>query len=60
MNITKRKSLYRNAQKILLEEEVGIAPLFFNTQIILNKPWIKNFEFNSMDLVFCEKISVGL
>ncbi|MBI3591069.1 MAG: peptide ABC transporter substrate-binding protein [Candidatus Melainabacteria bacterium] len=60
LDLGERQSLYRHAQKILLEEEIAIAPLFFNTQILLNKPWVKNFEFNSMDLVFCEKISVAL
>ena len=58
LNNETRKSLYKTAQKILLMEDIAIAPLFFNTQIVLNKPWVKNFEFNSMDLLFCQKISV--
>lgn len=58
LDLNKRQKLYKEAQKILLEDEIAIAPLFFNTQIILNKPWVKNFEFNPMDLVFCEEISV--
>ena len=59
LDINKRKMLYKKAQKILLEEETVIAPLFFNTQILLNKPWVKNFEFNQMDLIFCDQIGVG-
>ena len=58
LDLKKRQGLYKKAQKILLEEDVAIAPLFFNTQIILNKPWVQNFEFNSLDVVFCEKIAV--
>lgn len=54
-----RKSLYKKAQRILLEEDVAIAPLFFDSQVLLNKPWVHNVEFNSMDLLFCEKIVVG-
>ena len=50
--------LYEKAQKILLMDEVVIAPLFFNTQILMNKPWVKGFQFNSMDVVFCENIEV--
>ena len=59
LDIEERKKLYRKAQEILLEKEIAIAPLFFNTQVLLKKPWVKNFEFNSMDLLFCEEISLG-
>lgn len=58
IDIKERQSLYRKAQKILLEEDVVIAPLFFNSQVLLNKPWVQNFEFNLMDLIFCEKVTV--
>ena len=58
LNPPERKSLYKQAQKILLEEDVAIAQLFFNTQILLNKPWVKGFKFNAMDLIFCEEIAV--
>lgn len=58
LDLNTRQSMYKKAQKILLEDDVAIAPLFFNTQILLNKPWVKNFEFNSMDVVFCEKMAV--
>lgn len=59
LDIAKRKDLYRRAQKLLLVDEVAISPLFFNTQIFLNKPWVKNMEVNAMDLVFCEKMEVS-
>lgn len=58
LDMKERQHLYKKAQKMLLEEDVVIAPLFFNTQILLNKPWVHNFEFNAMDLVFCENIIV--
>ncbi len=60
LNLKERQSLYKEAQKILLEEDVAIAPLIFNTQTIVNKPWVKNFELNPMDLVFYEEVRVGL
>lgn len=59
LDLRTRQMLYRKAQKILLVDEVAIAPLFFNSQTLLNKPWVKNFEFNAMDLLFCEKIKVA-
>ncbi len=58
LDLQERKSMYKKTQQILLEEEVAIAPLFFNSQILLSKPWVKNIEFNSMDLLFCEEIAV--
>lgn len=58
LNLNERKSLYKKAQRILLEEKIAIAPLFFNTQVLLNKPWVRNFVFNSMDLIFCENIRI--
>ena len=58
LNLLKRQSLYKKAQEILLRDEVAIAPLFFNTQVLLKKPWVKNFQFNPMDLIFCEEIIV--
>lgn len=58
LNLSQRQLLYKEAQKILLEKDVAIAPLFFNTQILLTKPWVKNFKFNAMDLIFCEEIDV--
>lgn len=58
LDLSSRKALYKKAQKILLEEDIAIAPLFFDSQVLLNKPWVKNFEFNAMDLLFYEKISI--
>ena len=58
LDLKKRQLFYKKAEKVLLEEEVVLAPLFFNTQVLLTKPWVKNLEFNSMDLIFCEKILV--
>ena len=58
LDLNVRKSLYKKAQKILLEEDVAIVPLLFNTQVLLNKPWIKNFQFNAMDLVYFDQITI--
>ena len=59
LDLNTRKSLYKKAQKLLLEDEIAIAPIFFDTQVLLTKPWVNNFEFNPMDLVFWDKVSVG-
>lgn len=44
-----RKALYTAAQKILLEEEVVIVPLFYASHQALVKPWIRGVTLNSLD-----------
>ncbi|MFH1609300.1 MAG: peptide ABC transporter substrate-binding protein [Candidatus Bipolaricaulota bacterium] len=35
-----RKDLYFEAERLLVEEIVGLAPIYYYTQIVLNKPWL--------------------
>ncbi len=37
----KRKELYRRAEKILVNVEAGIAPIYDYTQVLLVKPYLK-------------------
>jgi oligopeptide transport system substrate-binding protein len=46
-----RKHLYQKAEKILLNEETAIVPLFVNTQMILCKNNIEGLNINPMDIV---------
>jgi oligopeptide transport system substrate-binding protein len=36
----RRKELYREAERILVEEEAAYAPIYYYTDISLNKPWL--------------------
>jgi len=36
----KRKELYREAERLLIEEETVIAPIYHYTRIIMTKPWV--------------------
>jgi len=36
----KRKELYREAERILVEEEAAYAPIYYYTRVVLNKPWL--------------------
>lgn len=53
-----RAKLYEEAQKILLERECVIAPLFFSTLTRLVSPRIVGLNFNVMDILYLEKIRV--
>lgn len=50
-NLMRRIELYNEAQKILLEEEVPIIPLFFTTNNYLVHPCVKNFNPGPLDII---------
>jgi oligopeptide transport system substrate-binding protein len=42
----KRKEIYREAERILIEEETAIAPIYHYTFITMSKPWVTE-RYNS-------------
>lgn len=42
---TKRQQLYQQAEKILVETEAAIVPLYFYNSSFLVKPWVKNWDY---------------
>lgn len=54
--ISTRRRLYLMAEQILTKDEMAIAPLYINTQILMRKSNIKNLRVNSMDMVFLNKV----
>jgi oligopeptide transport system substrate-binding protein len=53
--IEERRQLYTEAETILTQDQVAIAPLYIDRQVIIKKPWLKNFTYSPMDLVFLDK-----
>ena len=53
-----RKSLYDKAQKILLEEDVAVFPIFSGVSHMLISSRIKNYPFNVMSEISFEKIQI--
>lgn len=53
-----RKTLYNSAQKILLEEDVAVFPLFTNVAHLLISPRIKNYPMNVMSYVLFKNIEL--
>jgi ABC-type transport system substrate-binding protein len=45
-----RLALYREAQRILTEQDVPMVPLFTHSQNILVKPWVRGFDLNAMEI----------
>jgi len=53
----KRQELYDKAQRLLLEEDCVIIPVFVSQINRLVSPRIKGFKVNPMDLIFLERLS---
>ena len=54
----KRMALYDRLQRILVEEDVPIIPLFSTRGNVLIKPYVKGLELNSMEILYLKKIRI--
>ena len=54
----KRIKMYNEAQKILLEDDIAIIPLFFTAQNVLVKPYVKGLRIDAMELLYLKKMRV--
>ena len=54
----KRMKMYDEAQKILLEDDIAIIPLFFTAQNLLIKPYVKGLRLDAMELLYLKKMRV--
>ncbi len=54
----KRLNLYNKAQKILVEEDAPIMPLFITAQNLLIKPNVKNLDINAMELLYLKRARI--
>lgn len=57
-NREKRIKMYDEAQRILLEEDIAIIPLFFTAQNLLIKPYIKELRLDAMELLYLKKMRI--
>ena len=54
----RRLELYNEAQRILVEQEVPIIPLFVAVQNTMVKPYVRNLKFNAMELLYLKTVSL--
>lgn len=52
----RRQRAYDEAQKILLEEDVAIMPLFVATQNWLIKPYVRGIQINALELLILRDV----
>ncbi len=55
----RRLAMYRDAQRILTEQDAPIVPLFTHSQNILVKPWVRGFDVNAMEILSLQGVSLG-
>ena len=55
---SERKKLYDQAQKILLEEETAVFPIFTQVSHLLISPRIKNYPLNVMSYILFKNIEI--
>lgn len=53
-----RRELYQKAEKILVEDEVAVLPLYYEPNLVLVKPRVKGFRVNELNYVFLRNVSV--
>ena len=51
-----RQEAYDEAQRILLETDVAIMPLFVGTQNWVVKPYVRGFKLNALELLYLKEI----
>ena len=56
---SQRKKLYDQAQKLLLEEETAVFPIFTTVSHLLISPRIKNFPLNVMSYILFKNIEIS-
>ncbi|MCC7441186.1 MAG: peptide ABC transporter substrate-binding protein [Bdellovibrionales bacterium] len=54
----KRIAAYREAQRILIEEEAAILPLFYENNVALIKSRVKNLTINPLNYMYLRGVSV--
>jgi oligopeptide transport system substrate-binding protein len=54
-----REKLYTQAQKLLLEQEAAVVPLYYDTNMALVKPRVKNFKLSPINYFSIKKVNLG-
>ncbi len=54
----KRQHLYDQAQRLLLEQDTAIVPLYQSEKTYLVKPWVKNLKINALNLIMLDDLEI--
>lgn len=57
-NPSERRSLYTQMQKLLIEDEAVIVPLYYEPNLVLVQNRVKNFQFNVLNYLYLRHINV--
>ena len=54
-----REKIYHQAQKILLEDDAVILPLYYEPNMALVRPRVTGLELNPLNYLFLRKVNLG-
>lgn len=54
----KRKKLYLEAQKLLLEKDAAIVPMYYDNNVALIQPYVKNLKLNPINYFYFKEIRI--
>lgn len=54
-----RQALYDDAQRLLLQHDAVIAPLYSSNKLVLTKPWVKGLNINALNLIQLDGVVIN-
>lgn len=57
-NLDLRRKLYTEAEYLISQDEIGIIPLYIDSQVIFKRSYVTGLKVNPMDIVFLDKVSL--
>ena len=55
-----RQVLYDQAQRMLLEQDTAMVPMYVSEKTYLLKPWVQGFRVNPLNLISLDHLSVDM
>lgn len=55
-----RKNLYTQAETILTIQDMGLTPIFVDSQTLVKRPYVKGLRVNSMDIAFLDQVKLEI
>ncbi|MBX9671068.1 MAG: peptide ABC transporter substrate-binding protein [Candidatus Obscuribacterales bacterium] len=59
LDMAARARMYKQADRILCNQEAAIVPTYVSTQNLMVKPWAHGLAFNALDIQFLKTVSIS-
>lgn len=58
-NGPQRQALYDRAQRLLLEDDTVMVPLYATEKVMLLKPYVRGFQVNALNMITLDKLTLS-